>query len=100
MARDWGAKDYIECCAKTGYNVLEVFKSATQILLSPLDEKNNLYGLKGLSRFRRRKSPETNEIFYFSYDTTVDSLLTDKVYPSFTRNYLRRNSDASPVFPS
>ena len=92
VARDWGAKDYIECCAKTGYNIPEVFKSAAQVFLASNDEKSNAYGFKGLSMFRRRKSTDTSEIFYSSYESSTPS----RFYPSYaTRSYLRRASDAS-----
>ena len=95
MARDWGAKDYIECSAKTGYNISEVFKSAAQVLLAPTEEKSsNVYGFKGLSMFRRRKAADTSEIFYSSYESSTSSN-SGKFYPSLTRNYLRRGSDAS-----
>jgi hypothetical protein len=98
VAKDWGAKDYIECCAKTGYNISEVFKSAAHVLLTPNEEKSsNAYGFKGLSMFRRRKTLDTSDIFYSSYESSTSSTssLSSKFYPSLTRNYLRRGSDAS-----
>ncbi|XP_066926236.1 uncharacterized protein [Clytia hemisphaerica] len=92
VARDWGAKDYIECCAKTGYNIPEVFKSAAQVFLASNEDKSNAYGFKGLSMFRRRKSNDTSEIFYSSYESSTPC----RFYPSYaTKSYLRRASDAS-----
>jgi len=58
---DWGGREYIECCARTGYQTSEVFHVAAQLLLCYHgDEKNQHAGgaLRGLSRFARRKSSD------------------------------------------
>ena len=53
----------MECCAKTGFNIIEVFRTAAHVLLSPLDDKNN--GIKfGFTKKFKRKSAEIGEIFY------------------------------------
>lgn len=65
IAAESGAKDYLECCAKTRFNISEVFKSAAHAVLSKNDPSFNSrdknFGLKNLSRYARRRSTEVQE---------------------------------------
>jgi len=60
-AADAGAKEYIECCSKTKFNIEEVFKMAAHVLLCKNDSSYSLHNKSGsgfLSRYGRRRSTE------------------------------------------
>jgi len=80
IGNDWGGKEYIECCAKTGYQTSEVFRLAAQLLLPPL-EATGSGAFKGLSKYARRKSSE------------ITGMFSDKNFPSTaSRRASRRKS--------
>ena len=60
-AADFGAKEYIECCSKTKFNINEVFKMAAHVILSKTDPSYSLQNKSSngfLSKYGRRRSTE------------------------------------------
>lgn len=50
---EWGAKDYVECSAKTGLNILKLFLTVAQHMFgSNLDEKHLL---RNFAKFQRKR---------------------------------------------
>lgn len=60
-----GAREYVECCAKTRWNVEEVFKAAAEAIVQKDEEKvvKPQSMLRRISRFaiRRSSSPDVSE---------------------------------------
>ncbi|XP_065057302.1 uncharacterized protein LOC135685322 isoform X2 [Rhopilema esculentum] len=59
-----GAAEYIECCAKTRFNITEVFKTAGHVLMLKNDPSYSLQlksNLGFLSKYSRRKSTEVGD---------------------------------------
>lgn len=53
---EWGAKDYVECSARTGLNILKLFLTVAQhMLCTNLDEKHSL---RNFARFQRKRQPK------------------------------------------
>ena len=64
VAAEIGAKDYIECCAKTKFNISEVFKLAGHAVLCKNDPSYTLQAKPNfgfLSRYAKRRSTDTGE---------------------------------------
>ena len=53
MSQSIGAKTYVECCAKTRWNVDRVFREAADAILTKDDEKQELLHTKHNSVLRR-----------------------------------------------
>jgi len=84
IATDWAAKDYLECSAKTGYNILKVFISAAQCLLTiaSLEDKSNSttsMTLKNFPRYRRKRS--SKDIMEIAYGDKTSECLTGQSVP-------------------
>lgn len=71
VAQSIGARDYVECCAKTRWNVKEVFKSAADAILhkddkedgkSPEETNKSQSVLRRFSWFNRRSSSGSADI--------------------------------------
>ena len=64
VAAETGAKDYIECCAKTKFNISEVFKLAGHAVLCKNDPSYTLQAKPNfgfLSRYAKRRSTDIGE---------------------------------------